>query len=174
MYSFLPSCGESVGPRLGSMYSYGYMLCYTQESIFWNCIFQSLDCKFFASNWYSSHTWQPSLFGRESPSLEGSLLFLLFSLFPPFLGYHFLFDKNWQNWWYFTLIIPFLQEFCSISDENQPENDHSKILRATFEVMSGNLQNIGVKQLKQTKFGHLSTPMFDIFNLRKTHQPQNR
>ena len=54
MYSFLPSCGESVGLRLGSMYSYGYMLCYTQQSIFWNCIFQSLDCKFFASNWYCS------------------------------------------------------------------------------------------------------------------------
>ena len=43
----------------------------------------------------------------------------------------------------------------------QSENDHVKALCVIFEVMSGNLQNIGVKQLKQTKFGHLSTPKFD-------------
>ena len=45
--------------------------------------------------------------------------------------------------------------------KKQPENDHFKVLRAIFEEMSVNLQNVGIKQLKQTKFGHLSTPKFD-------------
>ena len=43
----------------------------------------------------------------------------------------------------------------------QSENDHFKVLCFIFEVMSCNLQNIGVKQLKQIKSGHLSTPKFD-------------
>ena len=43
----------------------------------------------------------------------------------------------------------------------QTENDHFKVLCVIFEVMSGNLQNIEVKQLNQTEFGHLSTPKFD-------------
>ena len=36
----------------------------------------------------------------------------------------------------------------------QSEDKHFKVLSVIFEVMSGNLRNIGVKQLKQTKFGH--------------------
>ena len=36
----------------------------------------------------------------------------------------------------------------------QSEDKHFKVLSVIFEVMSVNLQNIGVKQLKQTKFGH--------------------
>ena len=43
----------------------------------------------------------------------------------------------------------------------QSEDNHFKVLCVIFEVMSGNLQNIEVKQLIQTKFGHLSTPKFD-------------
>ena len=43
----------------------------------------------------------------------------------------------------------------------QSENDHVKVLCVIFEVMSGNLQNTGVKQLKQTMFGHLSNPKFN-------------
>ena len=43
----------------------------------------------------------------------------------------------------------------------QPEKYNFKVLCVIFEVMSGNLQNIGVKQLKQTKFGHFSTPKLD-------------
>ena len=44
----------------------------------------------------------------------------------------------------------------------QPENDNFKVLRVMFEVMGGNLQNIGVKQPKQAKFGHQSTPKFNM------------
>mgnify|MGYP001804420726 CR=1 FL=1 len=36
----------------------------------------------------------------------------------------------------------------------QLEDKNFKVLSVMFEVMSGNLQNIGVKQLKLTKFGH--------------------
>ena len=43
----------------------------------------------------------------------------------------------------------------------QPENDHFKVKCVIFEVIGGNLQNLGVKQLKQTKFGHFSTPKLD-------------
>ena len=43
----------------------------------------------------------------------------------------------------------------------QSENDHFKVLCVIFEVMSGNLQNIEVKQLKKDQFEHLSTPKFD-------------
>mgnify|MGYP001797884716 CR=1 FL=1 len=43
----------------------------------------------------------------------------------------------------------------------QSEDDHFKVLCVIFEVMSGNLQNIEVKQLNQTEFGHLFTPKFD-------------
>mgnify|MGYP001803487993 CR=1 FL=1 len=37
----------------------------------------------------------------------------------------------------------------------QSEANHFKVI---FEVVSGDLQNIGVKLLNQTKFCHLSTP----------------
>ena len=43
----------------------------------------------------------------------------------------------------------------------QTEDDHFKVLCVIFEVMGVNLQNIEVKQLSQTEFGHLSTPKFD-------------
>ena len=43
----------------------------------------------------------------------------------------------------------------------QTEDDHFKVLCVIFEVMGGNLQNLEVKQLNQTEFGHLSTPKFD-------------
>ena len=43
----------------------------------------------------------------------------------------------------------------------QSEDKHFKVQCVVFEVMSGNLQNIEVKQLIQTKFGRLSTPKFD-------------
>ena len=36
----------------------------------------------------------------------------------------------------------------------QSEDNHFKVLCVIFEVKNGNLQNIGVKQIKQTKFGH--------------------
>ena len=42
----------------------------------------------------------------------------------------------------------------------QLEDDHFKVLCVILEVMSCNLQNIGVKQLKQTKFGYMSTQKF--------------
>ena len=44
----------------------------------------------------------------------------------------------------------------------QSENDHFKVLCMILEVMSGNLQNIEVKQLKKDQFEHLSTPKFDM------------
>ena len=44
----------------------------------------------------------------------------------------------------------------------QSENDHFKVLCVISEVMSGNLQNIEVKQLKKDQFEHLSTPKFDM------------
>ena len=43
----------------------------------------------------------------------------------------------------------------------QSENDHVKVLCVIFEVTSGNLQNTGVKKLKQTMFGHLPNPKFN-------------
>ena len=43
----------------------------------------------------------------------------------------------------------------------QSENDHFNVLCVILEVMSGNLQNKVVKQLKQTNFGHLSITKFD-------------
>ena len=45
------------------------------------------------------------------------------------------------------------------------------------QVMSGNLLKLGVKQLKQTKFGHSSTPKVNtrcIFNPQRPHHPLNR
>ena len=36
----------------------------------------------------------------------------------------------------------------------QSEDNHFKVLCVIFEVKNGNLQNTGVKQIKQTKFGH--------------------
>ena len=60
----------------------------------------------------------------------------------------------------------------------QSEDKLFKVLSVIFEVMSGNLQNIWVKQLKQTKFGHYSTPEFNTpvhFSPWKLpHQPPNR
>ena len=41
------------------------------------------------------------------------------------------------------------------------ENDQFKVLCVIFEEMSGNIQNIGVKQLKQIKLGHLFTQKLD-------------
>ena len=55
----------------------------------------------------------------------------------------------------------FTRIFGVLVINKQSENDHFKVLCLILEVMSCNLQNIGVKQLKQIKSGHLSTPKFD-------------
>ena len=59
------------------------------------------------TQYYQTHTRQPSLFSRESPSLEGSLLI------SPFLPISSLFWISLLTWWKlaksddFTLTIPF-------------------------------------------------------------------
>ena len=45
--------------------------------------------------------------------------------------------------------------------KKQSENNNCKVLCVLLEVMNGSLQNKVVYQLKQTNFGHLSTPKFD-------------
>ena len=59
----------------------------------------------------------------------------------------------------------------------QSEDDHFKDLYVIYEVMSGNLQNIEVKQLNQTNlvvYPPQSLTHGCIFNPWKPHQPQNR
>ena len=51
----------------------------------------------------------------------------------------------------------FFYVFGVLVINKQTEDDHFKFLCGIFEVMGGNLQNIEVKQLNQTEFGHLST-----------------
>ena len=59
----------------------------------------------------------------------------------------------------------------------QSEDDHFKVLCVIFKIMGGNQQNIEVKQLNQTKFGHYGPKSLRrecIFNPLKPHQPTNR
>ena len=55
----------------------------------------------------------------------------------------------------------FTRIFGVLVINKQSENDHFKVLCFILEVMSCNLQNIGVKRLKQIKCEHLSTPKSD-------------
>ena len=52
----------------------------------------------------------------------------------------------------------FTRNFGVSPINKQSENAPFKVLCVIFEEMSDNIQNIGVKQLKQTKFGHLFYP----------------
>ena len=109
----------------------------------------------------SIHTRQPSLFSRESPILKGPSWFLPFSLFPPFFEYNYLLDQNWPKVMIFYSDNTLSTRIFGVSEINkQLEDDHFKVLCVILEVMSFNLQKVGVKQLKQTKFGYFSTPKF--------------
>ena len=102
------------------------------------------------------HTWQPSLFVRESPILEAFLL--ISPYFLPFFEYNFLFDKHWPKMMIFyckntrfTVIFG-----VSVINKQSAEDNDFIVLCVIFEVMGGNLQNMEVKQLNQIKpRGHL-------------------
>ena len=107
--------------------------------------------------WCTDHTWRPSLFSRESPSLKGSLLISPFlPISSLFWVYNFLFDKHLPKMMIFYSNNTLFTRIFGLSVINkQSEANHFKVI---FEVVSGDLQNIGVKLLNQTKFCHLSTP----------------
>ena len=72
----------------------------------------------------------------------------------------------------------FITRNSEVSEINKrSENDQFKVLCVIFEEMSGNIQNIGGKQLKQIKFGHFFTQTLTrgaFFYQRKPPKPQNR